>query len=60
MFRIKVPNCGALRGKLRLPLMSEDPVVERMEENPIVGDCDDTTEQTAEQGTSDRYAWNCT
>ena len=53
IFRIKVPNGGALRGKLRLPLMSEDPVMERMDENPIMVDGDDTSEQTteiAEQG----------
>lgn len=55
MIRIKVPNCGALRGKLRLPMMSEDPVVERIDESPVVlGDCDDTAEQAGELGTSDR------
>lgn len=36
-------------------MMSEDPVVERIDESPVVlGDCDDSAEQASELGTSDR------
>ena len=52
--RIKVPNCGALRGKLALPIMNEDPIVERIDENPVVGDGDEICEPTSEPGTSGR------
>lgn len=48
--RIKVPNCVALRGKLGLPLICEDQIVDRDES-------DDTTEHRndgAEQDNSYR------
>ena len=56
LLRIKVPNCGALRGKLPLPTMSEDPAVEQMDENPVAGDGDEICEPacSSDPSTSNR------